>query len=540
MLTRRRVTPTVIIAMLVLATSCSTASPAQDGPRAADGYRLERVVTGTALHSFNGITLRPDGKLVAASLAAETITEIDPATGASKPLLGPPDGRSDDVVVSPRGDVLWTDPLAGAVKARAADGIVRTVAGDLPGVNSIAYDRAGTRLFAGQTFFGDALWEIDPAGMAPKRLIAKDLGQPNAFAFGPDGRIYAPVGKRKAVVRVDPETGATTQVASGFTQPVSARFDSHDRLYVLDGATGELIRVDPATGAKETVVTLPAADDNMIIGPDDHAYVSNMADSSVTDVDLATGNRRVVTSSPLTFPRDIAAGPDGVVVADSTAVRLIDPATGQVRELARRLATEIQFPSGVSVHGDHLVFASDLVGTVQVVDRAGHPVRQAAGFQQPADAVELDDGGLVVAEPTAGRLVRTDGTGAPRPLAEGLGTPTGLTVTGDGRILVTDASGGRLLGVDPVNGTVTVVATELGAPRSVATTPDGAVVVLDAGGRVLRLEPGSARATVLAEGIAVGYLDAPHPRSGGIAVTADGTVYVAADKENSVYALRRN
>ncbi|MEU7810847.1 PQQ-binding-like beta-propeller repeat protein [Pseudonocardia sp. NPDC049154] len=539
--TRRRVTPALTLAALLALAACtSDPSPAAGpgGPRAAAGFRLDEVVTGSTLHSINGLTLRPDGRIGAANLAGETISEIDPRTGAATPLVPSPDGRSDDVVLNSAGDVLWTDPLQGTVETRGADGTVRTVAGDLPGVNSIAFDRAHRRLFVGQTFFGDALWEIDPTGAAPKRLVARDIGQPNAFAFGPDGQIYAPVGKRKAVIRIDPETGTTAEIATGFTQPVSVRFDSLDRLYVLDGATGELIRVDPATGAKQTVATLPAADDNMVIGPDDHAYVSNMADSSVLDVNLADGAKRVVTQSPLAFPTDIAAGTNAVFVADNTALRTIDPATGEVRELARRLATEIQFPSGISVHDDHLVLTSALIGAVQVLDTPGEPLRHVEGFLEPSDALELNDGALVVAEPETGRLIRVDDT-TPRTLAENLGAPTGLALAGDGRVLATDATGGRLLGVEPQTGATTMIADQLGAPRSVAVAPDGAMIVLDADGRVLRLEPGGGAPTTLAEGLAVGYLEGPHPRSGGVAVTDDGTVFVTADKENSVYAIHR-
>jgi sugar lactone lactonase YvrE len=539
--TGRRGAAVLGAAALALLTACSSGAPLAvepAGPRAAEGYRIDRVVTGSALHGVNGLTVRPDGRIVAAGLASETVTEIDPATGAVTSLVGSPQGRSDDVVVAAGGDVLWTDPLAGSVKRRGPDGTVRTVADGLPGVNSIAFDREGERLYVGQTFLGDALWEIDPAGVAPKRRVVEKIGQPNAFAFGPDGQIYAPVGKRKAVVRIDPRTGATADVATGFTQPVSVRFDSRDRPHVLDGATGELLRIDPATGERRTVAMLPAADDNMIITPDDHAYVSVMADSAVLDVDLDTGARRTVTSSPLAFPSDVAAGPDGVVVADATAVRVVD-GEGRVREVARRLATEIQFPVGVSVHGDRTVLTSELIGGVQVLDATGHPVRQVAGLDRPADAVELADGALVVAEPGAGRLVRVDGAGPPRPLATGLGTPTAVEVAPDGRLLVTDAAGGRLLGVDAATGAVAVLGTGLGVPRGAAPTPDGAVVVLDGRGRVQRVEPGATAPTVLAEGLPTGYLDAPYPRSGGVAVTPDGRIVVAADKENSLYAIRR-
>lgn len=543
MLTRQRLAAGLIIGTAAVVAACSTSGPGSvvvdDDPKVAEGYRLERVVAGTALHSINGITIRPDGTLVATSLAGEMITEIDPSTGAFTPLVGSPDGRSDDAVVTPTGELIWTDPAGGVVRRRETDGTVSTIVDNLPGANSIAYDRARARLFDGQTYLGSGLWEIDPTGASPKRLIAEDAGKPNAFAFGPDGKIYAPLSASKTVARIDPETGAATPVVSGFRQPVSVRFDSEDRLYVLDGATGELVRVDPVTGRKRAVTSVPAAADNMVIGPNDHAYISNMADSSVIDVDLDTGAQQVITRSQLAFPTDVAAGPDGVLVADATAVRVVDTSTGQVRELVRRLSSELQFPTGISVHGDHLVATSALIGSIQVLDRTGHPLRQVAGFQQPGHAIELDDGALIVTEPSNGRLLRVDGAAAPRPIAEGLGTPTGLAVAGDGRLLVTDASEGRLLAIDPEAGGVTVVGTDLGAPRRVAIAPDGAAVVLDARGRVLRLEPGSTMPIVLVEGLAVGHLDAPHPRSGGLTVTPDGAVYIAADKEASVYALRR-
>ncbi|MEU4842332.1 Vgb family protein [Nocardia testacea] len=308
MLTRQRLAAGLIIGTTAGVAACSTSGPGpvvvDDGPKVAEGYRLERVVTGTALHSINGITIRPDGTLVATSLAGETITEIDPSTGAFTPLVGSPDGRSDDAVVTPTGELIWTDPAGGVVRRRETDGTISTVVDDLPGANPIAYDRARVRLFVGQTYLGSGLWEIDPTGASPKRLIAEDAGKPNAFACGPD-----------------------------------------------------------ATSA--------------------------------------------------------------------------------------------------------------LIGSIQVLDRTGHPLRQVAGFQQPGHAIEQDDGVLIVTEPSNGRLLRVDGAAAPRPIAEGLGTPTGLAVAGDGRILVTDASEGRVLAIDPEAGGVTVVGTDLGAPRRVAIARTG-------------------------------------------------------------------
>ena len=67
------------------------------------------------------------------------------------------------------------------------------------------------------------------------------------------------------------------------------------------------------------------------------------------------------------------------------------------------------------------------------------------------------------------------------------------------------------------------------------------MAVLDAhGGRLSRVEVATGAQTQIASGLPVGYLDAPYPRSGGVAVGADGSLYVAADVENAIYRLRRS
>ncbi|MFD2470275.1 hypothetical protein [Amycolatopsis silviterrae] len=531
MLTARRLRPVALALALVLPL---TAVP---DAAAATRYRVQRLVDGTALHSPNGIALAPDGRLLTASLASETISTVDPRTGRTHRLVGPRDGRSDDLAIAPSGEILWTDPVGGVVKGRAPDGRIRTVARDLPGVNSIAFDRSGTHLYVGQLTFADALWEIDPAGQAAPRLVARDPGGLNAFAFGPDGMIYAPRSKHGEVARVDPRTGAISVLAQGFRQPVSVRFDAKNRLYVLDGATGQLVRIDPA-GAKHTVATLPAADDNMIIAPDGHAYVSNMADSSVSRVNLDTGAVSVVTSSKLAFPADIASDGRTLYLADATALRTVDSRTGAVGEIQRRLSSSLEFPSGISVTAAHFVLTSELIGSVQVVDRAtGKVVREVHGLDNPADAVELADGSLVISEPAQGRLLHAVGETV-LPLAENVGAPTGLAVTRRGTVLAADA-GGRLFEVAPASGKVVERAAGLGGLRAVAVRPDGSAVVLDVIGRRVVSVQHNGKREVLARGLDVGYLRVPYARSGGLTVGPDGTVYVAADRDNAVDAIRK-
>lgn len=541
MVARRRATPLFALVAFIGSAGCgaapaATADPVPE-PVVTDGYTLERLHSGGPLRAPNGLALHPDGSILVASLAADSITRFDPASGGASPAVPAPDGESDDVAIGDDGTIYWTNPPRGTVGSQSPDGTVRTITDRIPWVNSIAFDRAGERLFVGQTFREDGLWEIDPQGEEPDRLVASDLGQPNAFDFGPDGQIYAPLGKTGQVARIDPESGKKTIVADGLQQPVSVRFDSSDQLYVQDSIGGALLQVDISAGSTRTVVELPVASDNMVIADDDRAYVANMADSAITEVNLADGTLRVLTSSPLAFPVDMArpsADSGEIFIADSVAVRAINPESGELREVARRHASKIEFPSAIGANAEHLVLVSEMIGSVQVTDHDVKPVRRFEGFVDPADAVELDDGSVVVAEPGLGRLVRAD-SDAIRPLAEGIGTPVGLASDGDGRILVADASGGRVLVVDPVSGGVTTLAEGLGTPRAVTVDAGGQVVVLDTeGGRVLRLD---AEPTVLVEGLSVGQLDQPHPRSGGIGVDSDGGIYVTGDRESATFRL---
>ena len=71
-------------------------------------------------------------------------------------------------------------------------------------------------------------------------------------------------------------------------------------------------------------------------------------------------------------------------------------------------------------------------------------------------------------------------------------------------------------------------------------TPDGSVAMLDVdGGRLLLLAPVTGVVILVAQGFAVGRLQKPYARSGGVAVGSDGSMYIAADIENALYRVSR-
>ena len=126
------------------------------------------------------------------------------------------------------------------------------------------------------------------------------------------------------------------------------------------------------------------------------------------------------------------------------------------------------------------------------------------------------------------------------PLAEGLNVPVGLADAGGGSAYVTECGSGSLLKISVTSKKVESIATSLGAIRAVALMPDGQVAVLDGKHGVISLvDPRTGTVEEVARNLPVGYLPQPFVRSGGIASSSDGTLYVSADRENALYALKR-
>lgn len=514
-------------------------------PELATGYQIEQIVAGSEFHSLNGVAFGPDGRLFAASVAGESIFALDLATGRVETIIGAPEGEADDLIFTKEGEMIWTATLQGIVRRRDLNGHVTNLAQHLPGANSLALTRDGTRLFVGQVFFGEGLWELDLNGVKAPRLVLAKTGGLNAFEFGPDGMIYGPSWFNGTVLRIDPESGEHTVIAKGFEKPGAVRFDASDRLYVLDDATGELFLVDAHDGDKKLVVQLATATDNMAMGPDGLIYVSNMADNSVHAVDPQTGAVRVVIQGKLCFPRALAVAPtpqgDRIYVADSCAYRIVDPGTGDVQDVLRPVASELKFPTAVSANEKHVVLTSELLGTIQILDRAtGQIIRELTEFHKPGAAIELADGSVIVSEPSAGRLLQVRSFHRRSVLAEGLNAPVGLVDAGDGTIYVAESALGKLLRVSVPDGKISEVAAGLGAIHSVALLPDGSLVALDSlAGTLLIIDPQAGKSTIIARRLPLGYLQRPYPRSGGIAVAPDGSIYLAVDQDNAIYRIAR-
>ena len=389
------------------------------------------------------------------------------------------------------------------------------------------------------------MWEIDVGGVAPPRLIAKDMGGLNGFEVGPDGMIYGPLWFKGQVVKMNPANGAITVINSDFKIPAAANLDGKGNLWVVDTRTGELSKVELATGRKTVVKQLKTALDNLAIAPNGLIYVSNMADNSIESFNPATGELKMLTSGKLAVPGGMKLDGDTLWVADVFGFRQVNIKTGDVKDVLRMQASDMEYPFSVGVSSKQFALTSWFTGSVQVIDRATLKTSTMIhGLKAPMDALFLEDGSLVFNEIATGSITRASGKDFidRKVLAEGLAGPVQMTLGRDGAIYVTEAAG-NLTRINLADASKTVVASKLALPEGVAQTPWGTFIVAEAAARrLVEINPVDGTRRTVAENLPIGLeagpgLPPPYVPT-GVAVGADGTIYMSADRDNAIYRIK--
>ena len=173
----------------------------------------------------------------------------------------------------------------------------------------------------------------------------------------------------------------------------------------------------------------------------------------------------------------------------------------------------------------------------------------AEGFDQLYGIAAAPGGALIVAEFGTGRVlsVRREGREV---LASGLDKPLGVAIGSDGSVLVSESGAGRV--VRPAGAKTEVLIDGLRTPQGIAVH-DNRLYVVDAGAQSLiehDLDTGTNRtiATLLPVGAPPGVTPKPllamPPFSGplgpfaGISVGSDGTLYISANAEGCVIAVK--
>ena len=173
-------------------------------------------------------------------------------------------------------------------------------------------------------------------------------------------------------------------------------------------------------------------------------------------------------------------------------------------------------PYGVAVGAD---------GTVYVADTASNKIRK------------ITAAGVVTTLAGSGELGITDGTGT----AASFASPRGVAVGADGAVYVAEGSG-RIRKITPAGEVTTLAGVGFLNPAGVAVGPDGALYVADLLSNKIQkitMSGGVATVSTLAGSDASGSADGPGAQARfngpiGVAVGADGAVYVADSRSNRI------
>jgi sugar lactone lactonase YvrE len=517
----------------------------------AEGWSLARLTPPSRLFGANGLRTGPDGRVYVAQVAGSQISALDVDTGdvATVSAQRADFVAPDDVDFDAEGNLYATEYYDGRVSVRGTDGHTRVLSDELPGANGITFHRG--RLFIDECRIGGRLLELDPGGGSP-RVILDNLPMPNAMAFGPDGKLYYPTLGTNDIWRIDPDGGEPERVAGDLGVPDAVKFDAEGYLVSTQVASGQVLRIDPRSGEHTVLATVaPGLDNLTFVG--NRLFVSSFT-GQITEI-LGDGETRAVLPSGMTWPLDLTVGSDGTLyVADGTYFYALPPG-GEVQRLGMLFSPGWPgYIRGVTAAGDGEFVVTTSLGQIARWRPAISEHEVLAGETEPFDQLYgvaiAPDGGVVAAEFGTGRVVAVRG-GEVRTLADGLNQPTGVAFRADGTCLVAESGAGRVVSVS-ASGVDTVV-DGLVTPQGILVRA-GQLSIVDAGARSLvQVDLDSKARTTIASDLPVGSPLGSHseplkglmPFSGpqglfaGIAAGADGTLYLSADAEGSVLALRK-
>ena len=518
-----------------------------DGARAAQGWVLERRTRPSRLFGANGLRTGADGRIYVAQVAGSAVTALDPDSGAAEAIsaIDGPITAPDDIAFDSAGNLYATEITLGRVSMLTPGGDYRVIHPAMPVANPITVHQ--DRLFAGECRVGGRVFELDRSGGGAHREILSGVPMPNAFSIGPDGMLYMPIMATNEIWRVDPAGGEPEVVAGDLGVPDSVKFDARGRIVSTQVASGQVLRIDPRTGAKEVLAQLaPGLDNCTFVG--ERLFVSSIP-GEVTEI-LPDGCIRPLVERGLQWPMGLAVAADGALfVADGGFAYLLD-AKG-LSPLGHLFSPGFPgFTRGVASAGEGEWLTTNSLGAVmRWWPAAGESEPVSSGYEVLYGVACGPKGEAVFADGAAGRVLSA-GSGGVEELASGLDTPMGVAVGGDGTVYVSESGGGRV--VRCAGGKAETVIDGLGEPQGIAVA-GGTLFVADVEVKQLvACDLASGRREVLATGLpvkappgvtprllgGVGDMSGPMVPFCGVAVGVDGTVYVSADAEGSVLALR--
>jgi DNA-binding beta-propeller fold protein YncE len=285
---------------------------------------------------------------------------------------------------------------------------------------------------------------------------------------------------------------------------------------------------------------------------DSRLFVSNFT-GEIAEV-LGGGETRTVLPGGLNWPLDLAIGDDGnLYVADGTYFYVVSP-DGSLQTVGMLFSPGYPgFLRGLAPAGPGTFVVATAGGQIaRYRPGDGETDYLADGFDQLYGVAIGPGDAIVFAELGTGR-VHSLRSGTVEVLASGLQDPVGVAFDPNGIPLVSESGAGRVVRLAGFSGSSETVVDGLQRPQGILVS-GGMLYVVDAGAReVIAVDLATGARSTVASGLPVGPPPGVEPKplkgmppfSGpqgpfaGITIGPDGTLYVSADGDGSVLALRR-
>jgi hypothetical protein len=239
------------------------------------------------------------------------------AAPAALPMTGRTAVGSDPELVASDGADLWVADILGndVKRVRASDGkVLETWTG---ATSAFAVLVARGRVYVTGSTTPGRIYVIDPSMAAGAvTTLSSSLGNnPNGIAA--DGSFIWTADLGGSVSRVDPDSGSTTTILTGFSAPIGSLFDGAN-IWVTDQGDNKLKKLDSGGNIVQSLAVgsgpqFPVFDGSNI-------WVPNMNDNSVTVVRAATGVViATLTGNGLNHPSQVAFDGQRVLVTNPNA-----------------------------------------------------------------------------------------------------------------------------------------------------------------------------------------------------------------------------
>ena len=512
---------TIAMVPVVLALSACTTLKATGRQASATldkHYQLESLAPDSPFPGVNGATIGSDGHLYVTHTGNGTVTRIDLSTLEPSTFV-PPSGAvfiPDDIAADDKGNlyVTGTTPLVGEVYRIDRFGARTIIADGMAAPNGIEYNPNNGRLFVTECFQGNRVYEVDPTGRKPARLlIDKDvIPVPEGFGFDPDTNdlVIPDMGTGK-ILRIHPDTGAISTIAEKFVTPIALTIGADKMIYMPELATGIVYRVSLDGSRREKLAQLPPGLDNVAITPQGRLFVTSYWNATIYEVSTdGSGQFKQLFPNGPNQTLGVVVKEGAVWVADAIMIRKV--ADGQYEPTKLNAWASHGMPLTLSLAdgpGDQLFWTDCIHGVVAM----GNPINGefkpvAGGLNRPAAALMNPKAPqLFVAEYGAGQITTVSLTdGSKSVLAKGLEGPLALAMVGD-TLYVAESKAGRVSAIDLKSGRKEVfLASEVGKPGAIAHDGQGNLLVLDgAGQKLLRVDPKTRALSMVAAHLPVKY-----------------------------------